>query len=130
MVLLCTKQASEPSPKLIIVATHTHSNNGGPGIAMLHVVADPVTLDGPVGALECLKEARFGQCVTGISSTAACQASLRNLSKAIIVATHTHGNNGGPGIAMLHVVAHPVTLDGPVGVLDCLKEARFGQCVT
>src|SRR6056300_399883 len=49
MVLLCTKQASEPSPKLIIVATHTHANNGGPMIAMLQLVADPVPTDGTTG---------------------------------------------------------------------------------
>src|SRR5210317_510700 len=49
MVLLPAKQASEPSPKLIIVATHTHGNNGGHGIAMLHLVADPGPSDGPTG---------------------------------------------------------------------------------
>ena len=50
MVLLPAKQASEPSPKLIIVATHTHGNHGWPGIAMLQlVVADPGPSDGPTG---------------------------------------------------------------------------------
>ena len=41
--ILTTKQASETSPKskLIIVATHTHGNHGGPEIAMLQLVADP-----------------------------------------------------------------------------------------
>ena len=47
MVPLSAKQASEPSPKLIIVAMDTHGNNGGPEIAMLHLVADPGPLDGP-----------------------------------------------------------------------------------
>ena len=46
MVLLHAKQASEPSPKLIIAAMGTHGNNGGHGIAMLHMVADPWPLDG------------------------------------------------------------------------------------
>ena len=54
-MLLPAKQASEPSPKLMIVATGTHANNGGPEpepeIAMLHVVADPWALDGPVGCM-------------------------------------------------------------------------------
>src|SRR5210317_259431 len=40
-MLLHTKQASEPSPKIIIVATHTHDSNGGHGIAMLHLVTNP-----------------------------------------------------------------------------------------
>ena len=53
MVLLPAKQASEPSPKLIIVATHTHGNNGGPGIAMLQLVADPGPSDGPTGCGGC-----------------------------------------------------------------------------
>ena len=44
-MLLPAKRASEPSPKLIIVATHTHGNNGGLEIAMLHLVADPHPLD-------------------------------------------------------------------------------------
>ena len=37
MVLLHIKQASEPSPKLIIVAIGTHGNNGGHEIAMPHL---------------------------------------------------------------------------------------------
>ena len=41
MVVVPAKQAPEPSPKLIIVATYTHGNNGGAEIAMLHLVADP-----------------------------------------------------------------------------------------
>ena len=45
------KQASEPSPKLIIVATYTHGNNGGPGIAMLQLVADLGPSDGPTGCI-------------------------------------------------------------------------------
>src|SRR5210317_1648847 len=49
MVLLPAKKASEPSPKLIILATHTHGNNGGPGIAILQLVADPGPSDGPTG---------------------------------------------------------------------------------
>src|SRR5210317_1847238 len=49
MVLLPDKQASEPSPKLIIVATDTHGNNGGHEIAMLHLLADPWPSDGPTG---------------------------------------------------------------------------------
>ena len=50
-MLLPAKQASEPSPKLIIVATCTHGNNGGAEIAMLHLVADPGPLDGPAGCV-------------------------------------------------------------------------------
>ena len=49
MVPQHTKQASKPSPKLMIVATGTHGNNGGAEIAMLHLVADPGPLDGPMG---------------------------------------------------------------------------------
>ena len=54
-MLLCTKEASEPSPKLIIVAIGTHGNNGQAEIAMLHLVADPGPLDGPTGCM------RFGE---------------------------------------------------------------------
>ena len=58
MVLLAAKQASEPSPKLIIVATHTHGNNGGLDIAMLHLVADP----GPSDAQTvCISSSENGQ---------------------------------------------------------------------
>src|SRR6056300_671084 len=61
MVLLPAKQASEPSPKLIIVATHTHGKNGGHGIAMLHLVADQDSSDGPTGCA--------GSCENGPNST-------------------------------------------------------------
>ena len=57
-VLLHTKQASEPSPKLIIVATGTHANNGGPEIAMLLQVAYPGPLHGPEG---CMRPGENGQ---------------------------------------------------------------------
>ena len=50
-VPLASKQASEPSPKLIIVATYTHGSNGGLEIAMLHLVADPGHSDGPTGCM-------------------------------------------------------------------------------
>ena len=49
MVLLPAKQASEPSPKLMIAAIYTHGNNGGTEIAMLHLVADPGPSDGLAG---------------------------------------------------------------------------------
>ena len=49
MVLLPVKQASEPSPKLMIVAIYTHGNNGGTEIAMLHLIADLGPSDGPAG---------------------------------------------------------------------------------
>ena len=64
MVLLPAKQASDPSPKLIIVATYTHGINGGTEIAMLCLVADPGPLDGPAGCLrDPVKMARFGVCL-------------------------------------------------------------------
>src|SRR5210317_626940 len=79
MVLLPAKQASELYPKLIIVATHTHGNNGGPGIAMLQLVADPGPSHGPT---RCSGSCENGWCLSNVNGAAACQASLRTLSKA------------------------------------------------
>src|SRR6056300_1631482 len=84
--LLPAKQASKPSPKLIIVVTHTHGNNGNGGleIAMFQLVADQGHSDGPIGCIS--------PCENGPNWTvswpyewyysAACQASLKTLSKA------------------------------------------------
>src|SRR5210317_1284518 len=58
MVLLHAKQASKPSPKLIIVISHTHGNNERPGIAMLHLVAEPGPSNGPTG---CVRPCENGQ---------------------------------------------------------------------
>ena len=63
MVLLAAKQASDPSPKLNIVATHTHGNNGGPGIAMLQLVADPGPSHGPQGMQYSAKMAQIEGCL-------------------------------------------------------------------
>ena len=40
MVLLSYKQASQPSPKLIIVASGINANNGGHEILLIHQVAN------------------------------------------------------------------------------------------
>ena len=58
-MLLHANQASEPSPKLIIVAIGTHGNNGGPEIAMLYMVVDPWPLDGLEDTRELVKMAVF-----------------------------------------------------------------------
>src|SRR6056300_1717723 len=83
MVLLAAKQASEPSPKLIILATHTHGNDGGPQIAMLQLLADPGPSDDSKDTDYSAKMvAQIGGCLGNGNGTAGCQASLRTLSKA------------------------------------------------
>ena len=59
MMLLPAKQASEPSPKLIILATHTHDNNGGRGIAMLQLVTQDHQI-APQGVMYSVKMAQIG----------------------------------------------------------------------
>ena len=106
-MLLHTKQASEPSPKLIIVATGTHGNNGGPGIAMLHPVADPGPLDGPMEGRRPEKWCDLDVVCTAPMMLLPTKQASETSSVPIIVATGTHGNNAGPGIANLYKVADP-----------------------
>src|SRR6056300_1436396 len=83
MAVLPAKEASEPSPKLIIAPTHTHGNNGGPGIAMLQLVADPGPSDGPTGCnVYSVKMAQIGLSLGNVNGGSACQGSIRTLSKA------------------------------------------------
>src|SRR6056300_1232700 len=81
-VLIPAKQAPEPSTKLIIVAPYTHGNNGGPGIAMLHLVAKPQHSDGPTGCQDPVKMAQNGCHLSAEIGADTCQASPRTLYKA------------------------------------------------
>ena len=66
MVLLPDKQASEPSPKLIIIATHTHGNNGGRGIAMLELLLTQDPQMATQGAVDDVKMAQIGRCRSNV----------------------------------------------------------------
>ena len=47
MVLLLSKQTSDPSPKLIIGTSDTHANNKGHTMTIIHLIANPETSNCP-----------------------------------------------------------------------------------